>query len=986
MPSHLTRDSWSPSTGDVAASPRRRRIAVLIDNIDHVSGGYEPQLRAAFDAACQARDLELVIVVGRPFDDPEPASAVQNRIFDLLTATSADGVIFLAAGLAAFSGTGRLAELHERLSPMVACSIGAEVPGVPSVLVDNRPGMDRLFDHVIGVHGRRRVAFIAGAPKNPDAEARLHAYRDALARHHIPYDPRLVGYGNFNTPAGARVALEILDGGASFDALVVSNDAMALSAIEALKGRGLRIPRDIAVTGFDDLVLARLASPPLTSVRQPLERMGALAVELIVEQLSGRPVPARLFLPVEFVVRESCGCSSRLIGPAPPTASTSGGPRVLDRDALARSVAEHALEPIDGSSAWIARLIEGIEVELAGTTGEFLFVLQDVLDEIGNLDAVCEKLQRAVEALRDALLVPELDASWVAARGAIDAATARHQARERLAIDVVFQGLLHSAERLATASLEPERLPQVIAEEMLRMRHKNVAISLYADERQVELSPLLWLHEGRAVEPETAFFAASELIPPEARDRRRSWFVLPLTVELEQLGVAAFELGPGVVMYEMLRGQISTALKTAALHREIVRTTKLHERSVQERLATAERMNSLSVLAGGVAHDLNNALGPLVMLPDMILGQIEDLRSGRLTDDSDLLLDVRTIKSSASRAAQTIKDLLLIGRPGPTAKEPLELGRAVSRCLDGEPLRFLMRGRLGLSIKLELDPEPLSIMGSEAHIGRALTNLVRNAAEAIPNEGEVHVTTERVILAEPLFGAEAIPPGDYAVVRVSDSGAGIATADISRIFQPFFSRKQRSDQSGSGLGLAIVHGVVKEHGGFIHVDSELGRGTTFSLYFQRVSLLVRRASDRATSPRGSARILLVDDEPAQLHSARRLLAQLGYEVNTLESGEEAFRVFYAARQAGAALGPARGPTPYDLVILDYALNEEHDGLETLERIRTLYPWQRGIMVSGHGREKPEGGSHAGRVPWLAKPYSADALAGIVRATLDAPGQ
>src|SRR5688572_10342451 len=140
----------------------RTRIAVLIDNIDHVSRGYEPRLRAAFDATCREHDIDLVIIVGRGLDDPEPASAAQNRVYDLLHRTSADGLIFMSAGLAAYCGPERIGELHARLAPRAACSIGLLVPGVPSVLVDNRPGMDALLDHVIVDHGRRKVAFITG--------------------------------------------------------------------------------------------------------------------------------------------------------------------------------------------------------------------------------------------------------------------------------------------------------------------------------------------------------------------------------------------------------------------------------------------------------------------------------------------------------------------------------------------------------------------------------------------------------------------------------------------------------------------------------------------------------------------------------------------------------------------------------------------------------------------------------------------------------
>jgi len=969
------------------SSRRRSRIAVLLDNIDHVSGGYEPQFRAAFDSACRDRDIDLLVVVGRAFDHPNPATAAQNRVYDLLDASSADGVIFVSAGLLSFSGPERIARVHARLAPRAACSIGVSVPGISSVVVDNRPGMDALLEHVIGGHGRRKLAFVAGPPMNPDGEARFAAYRDALTRHGIAYDPSLVVSGDFHTPTAARATAELIRRNVPFDGLICANDAMALAAMDALKADGLRIPRDVVVTGFDDLVHARLASPPLTTVRQPLERMGIEAVRLIVDQLAGKAVPSRVELPVEFVPRESCGCSTRWMGRAPSGAYPAAPPpfirsvSAVERSRLYEDVGRVSLDPRGASAPWIGRLIEALEVELAGATGEFLSVLEEVLDRVGDGHDGFERLGRALDALRAGIGRRDLAPLWLTARAALDAATARAHARQRLEVDVVFQDVMRSGERLSTASLDPNRLTGVIAEEVLAMGHRNAVVSVYGSEGTT-LTPLIWIHEGKVKVPSTAEFAPNELVLPEACDRRRTWFVHALTFQTEQLGVAAFEIGPASVTFEMLRGQISTALKTASLHREIVQTTAMHERSVQERLATVERMASLSVLAGGVAHDLNNALGPLVMLPDVILGQLEDLRSGRLKDDRDLRLDVNTIKSSATRAAQTIKDLLMIGRPGATAKEPLDLNEAVTHCMSTEPLRFLKNGGSQITVTLDLGRGPLTVSASEPHIVRALTNLVRNAAEAIAGSGDIRVSTASVRLARSIVSHEAIPPGDYCLVRVSDTGQGISPDDIARIFQPFFSRKARSDDSGSGLGLAIVHGVVKEHGGYVTVESHVGKGTLFTLYFRRIRAAVGEEREVPPTSGGSARILLVDDEPTQLHSARRLLCQLGYVVDTLESGEEAFRIFSDARKS-ANLGEPRTATPYDLVILDYALNEPRNGLETLERIRTLYPRQRGIMVSGHGRAEHEGRALA-RVPWLPKPYSADALAGIVRRTLDLP--
>jgi DNA-binding LacI/PurR family transcriptional regulator/signal transduction histidine kinase/CheY-like chemotaxis protein len=955
----------------------RQRLLVVVDHFDHVSGGYEAQLRAAFEATCQKYDFDLLLLVGGAFDDPNPVGAAHTRVYELLNQTSADGVILLASGLSAYTGPERLMALRRALGNMAVSSVGTELPGVPSVVVDNRPGMAALVEHVITEHGRRRLAFIGGPPRNPDAEARLSVFREVLARHAIPFEPRLLATGYFHAPSGAKAALELLETGLPFDALIVANDAMALSAVEALRGRGMRVPRDVVVTGFDDLVLSRLASPPLTTVRQPLERMGIAAVELLLDQLQGRSVPARIELPVEFVPRASCGCDERTsqgkISPSAPVAVS--GARALER---LRSVT--ARDSAAVPAPWEARLIEALEVELLGTSGEFLDALEDTLDQAIEGQEAFERLQRWVVRLRHEGLGVALEPMWELAERRIDSAMMRSQARLRLTADVVFQNLLRSGERLSTASLEASTLRRVLAEELTELRIRNASVSLYADSDQRELLPFLWLEDGKARELEPPAFAASELLPPSKPERRRSYCVLPLTYESEQLGVAAFELGSGFIVFPMLAGQLSAALKNVALHQEIVRTTTLHERSVQERLATAERMASLSVLAGGVAHDLNNALGPLVTLPDVILSELDELKQGLLKNDSELRLDVMTIKSSALRASQTIKDLMLLGRPGAMPKQSLDLNEVVSSATSPESLRFLAPRAQSVRVQLELSVEALTVVASEPHLVRAVGNLVRNASEAIAGVGQIQVRTAAVSLPVLFGGYELIAPGEYATLSVSDTGQGIAPADLSRIFEPFFSRKRLVDSSGSGLGLAIVHGVVKEHGGFVDVVSRVGEGTTFTLYFPRAA--GAPISERATSvaPGGSARILIVDDEPIQLQAARRVLRHLGYQVETLQSGLEAVARFESEHQRlGGSLPPGVAP-PFDLVILDYALNEPQNGLETLERIRRLFPNQRGIMVSGHGRAEHEGSGST--VTWLPKPYSAEALARIVKRTLE----
>ncbi|HEX5099218.1 MAG TPA: substrate-binding domain-containing protein, partial [Polyangiaceae bacterium] len=463
----------------------RQRLLVLLDHIDHVSGGYEPQLRAAFEAMCQKHDLDLVLLVGGAPDNPNPVGAAHARVYELLNETSADGVILLAAGLSAYSGVERLAEMSRQLGKLPICAIGCAVPGMPSVVVDNRPGMEALVEHVISVHGRKRLAFISGHPKNPDSEARFQVFCEVLARHGVEVDPRLVATGFFHTASGAKAALELCETGVPFDGLIVANDAMALSAVEALRGRGIRIPRDVVVTGFDDLVLSRLASPPLTTVRQPLERMGMVAVELILSQLRGESVPAVVEMPVEFVARASCGCDER---GNRHEGRTSRYPSGAADAPLARLRAVGALDAHGQPAPWAARLVEALEVELYGTPGEFLDALEDTLEQAVDGQDAFERLQRWVVSLRREGLGPALDPIWEPAERMIEAAMTRSQARQRLTADVVFQNLLRSGERLATASLDGETLRRVVAEELTELRLRSAAVSLYVDASRRELT------------------------------------------------------------------------------------------------------------------------------------------------------------------------------------------------------------------------------------------------------------------------------------------------------------------------------------------------------------------------------------------------------------------------------------------------------------------------------------------------------------------
>lgn len=971
--------------------PARKTLAVLIDRVDHQTGGYESQLRNAFDEATRRLDANLLVIVGRALEEPDPSQAVQNAVYDLIHPDCVDGVILMAGSLASHAGLNGVADLCKRLPRLALCSVGAAIAGVPAVLHDSRAAMEALVEHVTGVHGCRRVAYLGGPPNNPDARIRFEVFCDVMKRGGLRLERDLVRHGPFTTEFGRQATRELVSGGVGFDALVAANDCLALGALEALRGAGVRVPRDVLVTGFDDLVIARLANPPLTTVRQPLERMAELAVELVMAQIGGRPVPPRVDLPGEFMARNSCGCDLRsalrpsmvpLVGPDSPA-------DFLERHEkrLARLLSSSARMPRTGVTRSAEQLVQGLRAELTGQREAFLTALEELLEEVGDRTDAYEDIQTALSLLWVELwpvTTFELEALWHEARRAVGIANSRAEAQRRCDLESAYLRLLRIGDRLSSA-VDLPLLRRLLQEEMPQLGLTDAYVALQTDPGRSELTPFFVLRDGESDDPLAIPSSARGLLPFAAcaDPRRRGAFVMPLTSETQQLGVVVFDFGAPSAICDMLREQLSSAFKNVSMRAEIVQKTALHERSVHERLATAERMKSLSVLAGGVAHDLNNALGPLVALPDVIRSELDTQFGDRAGQLLDVLDDLGSIKSGALRASQTIKDLLTLSRQGQTRKEPLDLNPAVSNVVSAERVDLNRKEASGVVLTVELADAPLVVRGSASHLERAVSNLVRNAIEALAGTGQVTLRTAPVRVIEPCVGYELIEPGDYAVITVADTGKGIPQADLKRVFEPFFTHKRLSGSSGSGLGLAIVHGVVKEHGGFLDVESRVGEGTTFSLFFPRVDDVLRSAKLPRLPAVESARILVVDDDPAQLRTASRVLRRLGYDVVTVDSGAKALALFEPSEDRSAR--PSGSPDPpadlFDLVIMDLVLHEGQNGIEVLARIRGLNRQQKAVIATGHAPQVVRLGASQPPLAWLSKPYTADTLAQVVAQAL-----
>jgi signal transduction histidine kinase/ActR/RegA family two-component response regulator len=382
----------------------------------------------------------------------------------------------------------------------------------------------------------------------------------------------------------------------------------------------------------------------------------------------------------------------------------------------------------------------------------------------------------------------------------------------------------------------------------------------------------------------------------------------------------------------------------------------------ENRLQAAQKMEAIGTLAGGVAHDLNNILGGIVGYPDLLLEELP--RHSPLRDTIEI------IKKSGIKAAAIVNDMLTLARRRIESTDVVNLNSVVSDYCTSPEFETLKRFHPLVNVEVCTDLKLMNIHGSLFHLSKVLMNLVSNATEAMPNGGGILISTENRDISSQTGKYEEVKDGSYVVLCVADTGIGIPAKDLERIFEPFYSKKKMG-RSGTGLGMAVVLGSVKDHNGYIDVESVEGKGTKFTLYFP--STMEQAAPAKTPVPKTDLRgrgesILVVDDVKEQREIASRILSVLGYSVQTLSSGEEAIEYL---RGASA-----------DLLILDMLMEPGMDGLETYKRIAKLHPGQKAIIATGFAETaqiKEALQSGVGR--YLKKPYLIDEIGLAVKAEL-----
>jgi len=491
-----------------------------------------------------------------------------------------------------------------------------------------------------------------------------------------------------------------------------------------------------------------------------------------------------------------------------------------------------------------------------------------------------------------------------------------------------------------------ERLTGWTAEEMIM--HRLSEVVCLRDSREmsaVEINPELIMQNKSPVSPENDFILI-------AKDGSQA--------EVEY-STAQLKHSDGNVV-----GIILVVRDVAARQKALAR-----EQALQQRLSRAQRMESVGMLANGVAEQLHRIIGPIVEYPNLILN--------KMSTDNDIKQDLAMIQHSAQKAIEILSNLITLGQMKDFSMEPLDLNAIIETIVNEPDFKIKKQKTPLVKFQIDLAHQISPIIGNKQYLIELINNLVSSACSCIADTGSVRFSTENIKINEAILGFEIIEAGEYVVLRINDSGPVMDEEEINRFFEPFAGKNNSGPhQRGGGLETAVAYAIIKRHKGMIDIKSSRDKGTEVVVYFP-VCTGSAKPTERTEhiDLQGNETILVVDDDDELRRATTGYLRSINYKVIGARNGHEAVELIQKAAQGqGQAI---------DLIVLDMIMADDFDGLETYKAILQFNPRQKAIIVSGFTiTERIKNAMRLGVGQCLLKPYDSEELAKAVRIELDKP--
>jgi signal transduction histidine kinase/DNA-binding LacI/PurR family transcriptional regulator/AraC-like DNA-binding protein len=898
--------------------------------------------------AAEALDVNLV-----GFGDINIYDLQRNRsLYSQIQPSTLDGLVLVNPNLP---------HVHrEVFGPLPVVNIGlATEDVVTSILVDNHAGMGAAVRHLIEDHGCRRLAFIKGPPNNPDAEERFRAYVEELHFHGLVVDPDLLFQALDWEPPGGREGVRVLldEREVQFDALVAGNDNMALSALAELQSRGLQVPYQVAVSGFDDIIESSTSTPPLTTVRQPFQTMGRLALEALVAHHRGKSVPPKLFLPTTLVTRHSCGCMSDAVEHvnqgmqipwheervADPTRLAKAGSLLEARREILLGEMQRAtvlqdfpvFEQMAGE--WFEALITSLEKEDNGET--FLTAIDLTSRRLMEQQISVSELQDMLSAMRregwraladHPAWLAQAENLWHRARVFLNELTLQQQNQKRIQLNDQM-AVLRAISQTMAVTFHLDKLMEILARDLRQLGIESCYVALYDGvNRPAEWARIiLACAEGQKLLLKgKKRYPTAQVLPTNLwGERRRSLVLEALEFQREEIGFVLFEIGPhDGAIYEALRSQLGSSIKGAVLFDErdrlLTKTTQLYRQATAGQRMAEEANRLKSRFLSMVSHELRAPLNLITGLSELTLNDTNS--QGSLNFDNLKLMHV-----TAQHLDALIRDVLDLARDEMgelrLVCEPLDLGKVLEAvAVVGEQLAR----EHGLGWHAQIPASLPLVWGDPTRLRQVALNLVNNAVK-FTDKGSVSLL---------------VTPGkELITISVIDTGLGIPTAEQSVIFDEFRQSDRTSARGygGLGLGLAICKRLVKMHGGEIAVRSSgvEGEGATFFFNLptiNRASLLAQ-ATDA---------VWIVTTQPEKAQPLKQYLDEQGFKAEIqfwdkkgdwmaramqLPPAAMVLDVHKSSRRSLDAMRTLRSqPATGDITVLFYSLQEGQNSGGMLE--------------------------------------------------------
>ncbi|MCP4396637.1 MAG: substrate-binding domain-containing protein, partial [bacterium] len=577
---------------NIFSSSHSRRTCPTVGVLSH--GFTDSPLWAGIADTAGQRGVTLIGFAGGIPASPHGFEAQANVLFDLVNPEIIDGLIVDSDMLCHYIGMPALRAFCDRY-PLPLVSSGVPLNGIPSVLLDFSQGMRDVLAHLIETHGYRRIAFIRGPATSRTGEERYTAYQEALAAYEIAFDPQLVTPGSFYAPSGAD-AIRLLydDRKVQVDAIVAANDFMAIDAMHALQVRGIRVPEDVAVVGFDDMEEARAGTPPLTTVNFCIHDRSLHLMELLLANMAGEHAPEQVSLSPSLIVRESCGCRSAAVmeASAATVSNVVGTPPTFASQRNSLLAAIGRIPTVRSKDIpRIATLFDGFVTDIMNpSAGVFLAVWQDIVRRAWTTGSDFSCWQRVLSMLRNGLrpcfdsvaTLTQAENLWQQARILLGEALERAQHVQRIQREHQFVHLRKISQSLI-ATFDVAELMNLLIRELSQIGVLSCFLALYDDPDTPTGTARLLLaytdHNRISLPAEGYRFPAIQLIPPEffPQERRMTLIMDALYFQEVQLGFVLFELDTdsqilhtsGIRNENPLCGEISSALQGALLVRRI---------------------------------------------------------------------------------------------------------------------------------------------------------------------------------------------------------------------------------------------------------------------------------------------------------------------------------------------------------------------------------------------------------------------------------